>query len=132
MEDKPGPRKTTIQDSCEAKPTIINFENKYNISNDVLDGIFSEENKATWRKEVEKEHKPVQPLNQKVSEIKKICNKRVIHKLTNNLKFVPVLFILYLYCEPVFCSLTGNVALRLSYAMAFSTCVSYLMTKIGG
>ena len=78
MEDKPGPRKTTIQDSCEAKPTIINFENKYNISNDVLDGIFSEENKAAWRKEVEKEHKPVQPSNQKVSEIKKICNKRVI------------------------------------------------------
>ena len=94
--------------------------------------ILKIKNKATWRKEVEKEHKPVQPSNQKVSEIKKICNKRVIHKLTNNLKFVPVLFILYLYGEPVFCSLTGNVALRLSYAMAFSTCVSYLMTKIGG
>ena len=103
---------------------------------DILDGIFSQEEMDAWRKEEKCEEEfnqmfiATQPPQETVT-IKK-SNKGVSQKLTKHLKFAPVLFILYLNFEALIWSPTENLVLKLIYAMTFSTLVSPLLTKIGG
>ena len=105
---------------------------------DILDGIFSQEEMDAWRKEEKCEEEINQmfiatqpPHNQETVTIKK-SYKGVSQKLTKHLKFAPVLFILYLNFEALIWSPTENLVLKLIYAMTFSTFVSPLLTKIGG
>ena len=130
--------KSNILDIQKEKVGDFAFDN-------VLDGIFSQEEKdawktaeecvedeATWRKQFSQMSIATQsPHNQETVTIK-ISSKGVSQILTKHLKFASVLFILYLNFEALIWSPTENVKLKLFYAMTFSIFVSPLLTKISG
>ena len=105
---------------------------------DILDGIFSQEEMDAWKKEEKCEEAfnqmfiATQPPHKQETVTIKRSNKGVSQILTKHLKFAPVLFILYLNFEALIWSPTENVKLKLFYAMTFSIFVSPLLTKISG